>query len=128
MAIILGSLALPDALQWTDRSALTAASLGTKRRLDGGLAVFPRALSGGRPITLRIPADVTITYADQLTLEAMAAVPGASYALSIPELGFTATVMFDHRGADALDLSLLFDYPDPADDSPVIGTLKLLTL
>ena len=121
--ITLGSVTLPDALVWVDRSALGAVAITSKRRFDGGLAVRAQALAGGRTITLEVPADVTITRANQLALEGLAAVAGATYALSIPQQGYSATVVIT-----ALDLRAVIDYADPDDADPVAGTIQLMTV
>lgn len=128
MSITLGGINLPDALVWTNRVALAAVSQASKRRLDGGIALYARPLYAGHGIELKIPDDVCITRADQLALEALASNAGAIYALAIPLEGLAVQVQFDWRNGDALDLSPLFDYEDPASEDPVYGTIKLLTV
>jgi hypothetical protein len=128
MSITLGTLTLPDALVWTNRSALAAVSQAAKRRLDGGIAVYARPLFAGRSIELKIPEDVCITRADQMALETLASTAGAIHALAIPNEGLAVQVQFDWRNGDALALSPLFDYQDPAAEDFVYGTLKLLTV
>lgn len=123
MAITLGSVSLPDAVEWTDRAAVSAVQHATRRTLSGRFVVSSRPLSGGRAITLEIPADVTCSRADQIALEALASVPGAVYALAIPNQGFSASVMIE-----SLEFTPLFDYADPVDDDPVHGTIKLFTV
>jgi hypothetical protein len=81
-----------------------------------------------RPITLVATADQPLTYAQANTLAAMAAVPGATYTLSLTLKSFSALVMFDWSQGPALDLSLVIDYADPATTDPVSGTLHLLTV
>jgi hypothetical protein len=125
--ITLGTLTLLD-LAWTDQWATAAVAAPVRRRLDGGLAVYPRTLSAGRPITLVATADQPLTYAQANTLAAMAAVPGATYPLNMTLKSFSALVMFDWSQGPALDLSLVIDYADPATTDPVSGTLHLLTV
>lgn len=126
--ITLGSLLLPDDLRWTNRSGWGGVSLAVKRRLDGGVAVFSRALESGRAIVLEAAEDSAITRADQLALEAAAGVPGAVYALEIPGEGLSASVMFDHRDGSALDFSPVAWFEDPAADDLVFGSIKLVTV
>lgn len=125
--ISIGGLQLPD-LNFSSPWSTNAISAPRRRRLDGGLAVYPRALAGGRIITLTAPADQPLTVAQADALVAMAAVVGSTYSLSIPQRSFTAEVMFDWGNGDALALDLLFDYSDPAAEDPVVGSINLMTV
>ena len=125
--IQLATLQILD-LAWSDQWATAAVSAPVLRRLDGGLAVYPRTLTAGRPITLVASADQPITVAQANALAALAAVPAATYALSMTLRGFSAQVLFDWSSGAALDLALLIDYADPADTDPVVGTIPLLTV
>lgn len=128
--IHLGSAQLPDDLAWLDEWHDSAVGQAAVRRLDGGIAVYPRAQSGGRPITLEATADTWLTRAEAAALAALAASAGASYALSFdqrPELG-TLTVMFRHQDPPALDLRALVRYEGAQADDPVTGQIKLFTV
>ena len=125
--ILLDALELPD-LTWTDPFDTQAVSVVARRRLNGALTIFPRALAGGRPITLEAPADQPLTHAQAAALAAMAADPTGTYALSLPLRGLSFNVRFRWEDGNPLDLRPLIDYADPIDDDPVGGTLKLITL
>jgi hypothetical protein len=123
----LDALILPD-LTWTDPFDTQAVAVVSRRRLNGALTIFPRALSGGRPITLEAPADQPLTYAQAAALAAMAADPSGTFALSMPLRGLSFSVRFRWEDGNPLDLQPLIDYSDPADDDPVVGTIQLITL
>lgn len=99
---------------------------GAARRLDGGMVVWVRAQSGGRPITLEASEDHWLTRAQADALRVLAAAPGASYALSLR--GESYTVVFRHHDAPALDLAPLVDYADTEAADPYTGVIKLMTL
>jgi len=124
--IILDTLTLP-ALTWRDPWSTGTVSAPVRRRLDGGLVVYPRPLAGGRVITLDAPSDQPLSVAQADALAALAAVPGATYDLSMPLRGFAARVFFDWSQGAPLELTALIDYADPAPDDPVTGTIHLIT-
>lgn len=127
MTIRLATLDLPPGLQWPDEYAgLDPVAQTVKRRLDGGLAVYPRGQSGGRSITLVATADHWLTRAQADALMALAADPGAVYPLSLR--GQTFSVLFRHHDAPAADLAPLIDYEDPEAADPMIGSIKLMTV
>lgn len=125
--ILLDALELPD-LTWTDPFDTQAVSVVARRRLNGALTIFPRALAGGRPITLEAPADQPLTQAQAVALAAMAADPTGAYALSMPLHGLLFSVRFRWEDGNPVDLRPLIDYADPVDDDPVIGNLRFITL
>ena len=125
--IYLDSLELPD-LTWIDPFDTQAVSVVARRRLNGALTIFPRALAGGRPITLEAPADQSLTQAQAAALAVMAADPTGAYALSMPLRGLSFSVRFRWEDGSPVDLRPLIDYADPADDDPVVGTLRFVTL
>lgn len=123
--ILLDTLALPD-LTWTDPFDTQALSVVARRRLDGGLTIFPRVLTAGRPITLEAPADQPITLAQARTLATLAADPLGSHVLTLH--GQTFSVRFRWEDDNPLDLKYLIDYADPVETDYMIGTLKFITL
>lgn len=125
--ILLDTLELSD-LTWTDPFDTQAASIVARRRLNGALTIFPRALSGGRPITLEAPADQPLTQAQAAALASMAADLTGAYTLSMPLRGLSFSVRFRWEDGNPVDLRPLIDYADPVDDDPVVGTLKFATL
>lgn len=124
--IQLATLALPDGLAWPDEFDTRDIGQAVRQRLDGGVVIYPRKLSAGRPITLIAPADQPITRAQGQALASLAAVPGEVYALSLR--GTTFAVMFRHHDAPALDLAPLIDYSDPIDEDYLVGQIKLFTV
>jgi hypothetical protein len=124
--IRLDTLDLPDGLDWPDEFATGTIGQSVRRRLDGGIVVYPRALAAGRSITLVAPNDQPLTRAQAAALEALAAVVGASYTLTLRDAAFQ--VMFRHHDPPAIDLTPLVDYADPIDDDVVVGTIKLFTV
>lgn len=125
--ILLDALELPN-LTWTDPFDHQSVSIVARRRLNGALTLFPRSLSGGRPITLEAPADQPLTQAQAVALAAMAADPTGTYTLSLPLRGLAFSVRFRWEDGNPVDLRPLIDYADPVDDDPVVGTLKFATL
>lgn len=126
MSIVLATLTLPDGLRWVDEYATVPVAQTVRARLDGGWAVYPRAVTGGREITLVAPEDHWLTRAQADALAVMAAVSGASYVLSLR--GTSYTVLFRHHDPPALDLQPLVDWGDAQNADPIIGTIKLMTL
>jgi hypothetical protein len=124
--ILLNTLTLPDGLLWSDEFEITAITQSIRRRLDGGLTVYPRQLTSGRPITLEATPDHWLTRADARELLTMAAVVGGVFDLSLRDQAFV--VAFRHHDHPALDLKPMIDFDFPADSDPVIGTIKLMTL
>lgn len=124
--IQLDTIALPDGLAWPDEFDTRDLAQTVRQRLDGGVVVYPRTLSGGRPITLAAPADQPITRAQAAALAALAAAPGAVYALSLRGMSFS--VMFRHHDPPALDLTPLIDYADPVETDWLTGQIKLFTV
>ena len=127
MTILLATIALPSGLLWPDEySGMNPVAQTVKRRLDGGLAVYPRAQIGGRAITLTATADHWLTRAQADALTALAADPGGVYPLTLR--GQTYSVMFRHHDGRSLDLVPLIDYEDPEADDPIIGSINLMTV
>jgi hypothetical protein len=125
--MMLGSVSLPN-LAWTDKWSATALSTPIKRRLDGGIVIYPRKLLAGRSITLEAPANQPLTVAQAKALAVLAEAEGAVYTLSMPLQGYEFSVMFDWSGGQALELSDLIDYADPIDSDPVTGIIHLITV
>ena len=130
MTILLATLSLPPGLAWIDEWATDAVAQTMRRRLDGGVTLYPRGNIAGRPITLQAGPDHWLTRAQAEALLELAAAPGAVYTLTFPlRLGAPSySVAFRHHEPPALDLRALVDYADPRADDPVVGTLKLLTV
>ena len=129
MSILLDTLELPAGLRWSDRWASPDLRVTARRCLDGGQVVYPRRLSGGRPITLEATPDQPLTVAQAEALTALAAAVDGTYAIALPDYGLVgATVRFRWEDAPPLELTLLIDYADPIAADPVIGIIRLITL
>ena len=118
----LGTLTLPDSLQWSDRDSFSPVIQATATTLGGGTAVFSQTRIDGRPVTLE--AEDGITWLDQDTVEAiqaMAAQAGASFTLTWESESFT--VMFRHHDPPAVDLNPIW----PSYDL-FTGTIKLMEI
>lgn len=125
--ILLDALELLD-LNWLDPFASEALEVRSRRRLSGALTIFPRVLTGGRPITLEAPADQPLTLAQARTLAEWAAQPDASHLLDMPLHGVSFTVRWHWEAGNPVEVRPLLDYADPADSDPCVGILRLITL
>ena len=130
MSITLDSLELPSGLMWADEFADDSVMQAVRRRLNGALSIYPRGNVAGRPITLQAPADHWLTRAQAEALAAMAVVPGATYTLTFGDRAGSPSfsVVFRHNDPPALELAPMIGYADPADDDPIVGTIKFLTV
>jgi len=99
VAKTLGTVTLPDSIEWPDRYSETGVLQAVDLTLGGTPVVHSVARERGLPITLQ--ARERVTWLDTPTvqaLQALAAVPGATYTLDWE--GEQHTVAFDHeRGA-----------------------------
>jgi hypothetical protein len=129
MTILLASVTLPDLL-WNDEySGYEPIASAALRRLDGGLALYPRPQWAGRPVTLTAGADHGLTHAQVTALAALAADATATYALVFPtRANLTLMVAFRHHDPPVLDVSPLIDYAAPASADPWVGSIKLITV
>lgn len=123
----LASIPLPSGLVWTDEFEPHAVAQSTQRTLAGGLVVYHASLQAGRAITLQSEADAGwATLATVQALAALAAVPGATYALVLR--GITYQVIFAHHNPPALQASSVFNLASPGADHPHLLTLRLITV
>jgi hypothetical protein len=126
MTILLAHIALPAGLRWIDEFDDQAVTQSVRRRLDGGLTIYPRGNVAGRPITLEATEDQWLTRTQAEGLAGLASAPGMILALSLRGVGYS--VLFRHQDPPALELRALVDYADPRADDPVIGRIKLMTI
>lgn len=95
-----GSVVLPDDMQWVDEHQWTPLVVQTAYTLTGSLVVEPHAKQAGRPITLRSPERaVWVTRSTVETLRAWASVPGVSMTWTFR--GVSRVVMFAENGVAA---------------------------
>lgn len=126
MSIVLATVTLPAGLRWIDEYATIPVAQTVRARLDGGWAVYPRTVTGGRSITLVAADDYWLTRAQADALATLAAHPGTTYALTLRNQSFT--VIFRHHDPPALDLSPMVDWDDAVSADPVVGSIKLMTV
>lgn len=97
MAKSLGGVALPSGLDWPDRYEYAPVASRVARTLGGRVVVFSSALVQGQRITLEARDKVAVLQEATVTaLQALAAVPGATYTLDWD--GEQHLVMFDTSG------------------------------
>lgn len=126
MSITLAHLDLPPGLHWVDEFDVQAVSQAVRRRLDGGITVYPRGNTLGRAITLETAEDHWIARATGEALLLLAATPGLSMTLALR--GTVHQVVFRHHDPPALELRPLVAFSDPRGDDPLVGRLKLMTV
>ena len=101
MTLSIDSLNLPSSLTWTDRDSWQPVAQTARPTLDGGLAVFHRSLTAGRPITLA--SDENSGWVSRQTLDALQALasePGSLHTLTLGAQSFT--VLWRHEDPPAL--------------------------
>ena len=97
----LDQLTLPASLDWTDRDNWQPVAQTARQTLDGGLAVFHRPLTAGRPITLiSTEASGWVSRQTLDALQALAATPGNLHTLTLGDASFT--VLWRHDDPPAL--------------------------
>lgn len=127
MAISLNGITLSPSMQWTDKHKYSPVAQSVVQTLGGGVLVYAQGLSGGRAITLEAQDDTGWITKDMLdSIESMAAVPGGVYNLVVHD--YTASVVFRHEEAPAVDFKPLQPKAAPVGSDYYIGTLKLLTV
>lgn len=97
MAIMLGAVALPSGLTWSDEFAWTPVQQSSEYSLTGALIVSNQAKLSGRPITLIGQSagndhTVWISRSSLLALQTALAVTGATFTLTMHDAR-TFTVM-----------------------------------
>lgn len=90
----IGSVVLPDNIQWTNQFDWVPVSQETARTLKGNQVLWAMPVQAGQPITLELFRGVSWLTTDQVTaIQTMAAVAGAVYPLVWDALAFN--VVFD---------------------------------
>jgi hypothetical protein len=105
----LGTLSLPDSLEWTDRYSYGLVEQGMLRTLAGTLVLFSQPLSAGRPITLTAADSVCwLSQAQVDALVAMAQQAGETYTLSWD--GESHSVRFAHHQGVPIEFEPLWPH------------------
>lgn len=116
----LGTITLPDTLEWVDRYGASPVTQTVLRTLSGTPVVRGIYLPGGHPITLF--ADPNNAWLDQTTvtdLAALAEQAGATFPLVWETV--TRMVLFRHQEPPVLDLKPLWP-----NQLQYTGTIKLM--
>ena len=122
MAKQIGSLVLPDSMEWTNRYQWSPVAQSLARTLSGNQVIYSQPLNKGRPIILSAASGVTwLGLADVLALDAMAAIPDATYSLIWEAETFT--VMFDQDQRGAIQFSPIWPHHDSH-----TGEIRLITV
>lgn len=121
------TVALPDALAWTDEYTWAPVEQIVQRTLTGALIVTTTARTVGRPITLAQQADggPWVLRPALLQLQAWAAVPGQALTLTLR--GVAYAVMLRHQDG-ALEATPVMPFADVAASDAYRLTLRLMTI
>ena len=127
MSISLDALPLPTSLTWSDRDDWQPVAQSARQTLDGGLAVFHRPLTAGRPITLISTESSGWVNRQTLDeLQALASVPGNLHVLTLGDQSFT--VLWRHDDPPALAAEPLVARLEPEATDWFRVTLKFTAL
>lgn len=125
--ITLGATVLNPHMVWEDKAAFSPVAQEVRRTLGGELAVFHSPLQAGRPITLvSLPDQGWLDKTQVDAVQAMADIPGGTYALTIGAESFT--VMFRHQEAPAFEATPLIARGIPLAGDWFVCTIKLMTV
>ena len=118
----LGTLVLPEELQWLDENQHTPVTQETRRTLGGSLVVFSSEINRGRDITISSEDGISwLTEAQVAEIQSMAAQAGATFTLTWGSAEHT--VIFRHNDPPAVDLR-----PIAPNFDLFVGTIKLTTV
>jgi hypothetical protein len=116
------TLTLDDDLLWADEFAWQPVARSVQTTVTGAVLVESAVRQAGRPITLRGGTDYGwMTRADVLALRAWAALPAATFTLTLR--GQAYTVAFADAGVDATPV---IDVSDPTGGDYYIATVSLI--
>ena len=118
----LGTLTLPEELQWVDENQHTPVAQETRRTLAGSLVVFSQEIDKGREVTIISENGSSwLTEAELTELQGMAVQAGATFLLTWG--AFEANVVFRHHDPPAVDFT-----PIAPNYDLFSGTIKLTTV
>ena len=121
-------IALHSDLQWSDEFDWSPVGQGVERGITGALIVQSRAMTSGRPVTLKAD-DERSAWVRRSTVEALrnaAAIPGEVMTLTIN--GQTLSVIFRHQDSPAVEAKPVATYDTYVADDFYQVTLKLMTV
>jgi len=115
---------IPRGMIWTDEHDWIAAEQATEYSITGALLVDAQARQAGRPITLQADEDAGWIRRDVLgSLRALAAVPGATYTLTLADAR-TFAVMF--APGDPITARPIARPELPPASHPYVATVRLI--
>lgn len=118
---------LPDDIQWSDEFDWSPVGQSAERGVTGALIVQARAMTAGRPVTLR--ADDNSAWTRRSVVEQLrnaAAIPGQVMALTIN--GQVLNVIFRHHDGQAVEATPIAIYASYTSDDFYRVTLKFMTV
>lgn len=121
------TIALPADMQWQDEFDWAPVGQSVERGVTGALIVQSRAMTAGRPVTLR--ADDTSAWARRSVVEQLrnaAAIPGQVLTLTIN--GQVLNVIFRHHDGQAVEAAPIVQYASYTSDDFYRVTLKFMTV
>lgn len=128
MAILLGNgattIALDEALLWTDEWSWAPVRQVVERSLTGGLLVDVQGMAGGRPITLAgvVPDRAWVRRDAIAQMAAWAAVPGQVMTLTLR--GEAHQVMWRHQDGVVIEAEAVMPTTEVAADDDYRVTLR----
>lgn len=122
------TIALPSDIQWVDEFDWAPVGQGVERSVTGALIVQSRAMTAGRPVTLKPDGDNSAWTRRSVVeqLRNAAAIPGQVMALTIGSQ--TLSVIFRHHDGAAVEAKPVAAYDTYTSDDFYVVTLKLMTV
>lgn len=122
------NIALPSDIQWVDEFDWAPVGQGVERSVTGALIVQSRAMTAGRPVTLKPDGDNSAWTRRSVVeqLRNAAAIPGQVMTLTIGSQ--TLSVIFRHHDGPAVEAKPVAAYDAYTSDDFYVVTLKLMTV
>lgn len=122
------SIALPEDMQWADEFDWAPVGQGVERGVTGALIVQSRAMTAGRPVTLKPEGDNS-AWMRRATVEQLrnaAAIPGQVMTLTMGAQ--VLSVIFRHQDGPACEAKPVAAFASYTSDDFYLVTLKLMTV
>ena len=124
---ILDTVQIPATMRWVDEYAWSQVASSSEYSIAGSLLVDVGTRLSGQPVTLEGTADTSwITRAALDALYALAAVPGATYTLTLAD-GRSFSTMFA-PGEEPISAAQVSPLAVPPADWPYYATIRLMTI
>lgn len=122
---ILDTVQIPATMRWVDEYAWSQVASSSEYSIAGSLLVDVGTRLSGQPVTLEGTADTSwITRAALDALYALAAVPGATYTLTLAD-GRSFSTMFA-PGEEPISAAQVSPLAVPPADWPYYATIRLI--